>query len=87
MSSTKSTSTINQITKAVIDQMFMVVPPIEEQERIADYIDKKITNIDSSLTEVDSQIADLKSYKSVLITEAVTGKIDLREWKPQKENV
>lgn len=82
-----STSTINQITKAVIDQMFMVVPPIEEQERIADYIDKKITNIDSSLTEVDSQIADLKSYKSVLITEAVTGKIDLREWKPQKENV
>lgn len=82
-----STSTINQITKAVIDQMFMVVPPIEEQERIADYIDKKITNIDSSLTEVDSQIADLKFYKSVLITEAVTGKIDLREWKPQKENV
>lgn len=82
-----STSTINQITKAVIDQMFMVVPPIEEQERIADYIDKKITNIDSSLTEVDSQIADLKSYKSALITEAVTGKIDLRDWKPKEENV
>lgn len=82
-----STSTINQITKAVIDQMFMVVPPIEEQERIADYIDKKITNIDSSLTEVDSQIADLKSYKSALITEAVTGKIDLRDWKPKEEKV
>lgn len=82
-----STSTINQITKAVIDQMFLVVPPIEEQERIADYIDKKITNIDSSLTEVDSQIADLKSYKSALITEAVTGKIDLRDWKPKEEKV
>lgn len=82
-----STSTINQITKAVIDQMFMVVPPIEEQESIADYIDKKITNIDSSLTEIDSQISDLKSYKSALITEAVTGKIDLREWKPKEENV
>ena len=82
-----STSTINQITKAVIDQMFMVVPPIVEQERIAEYIDKKIANIDSSLSEIDSQIVDLKSYKSALITEAVTGKIDLRDWKLKEENV
>ena len=73
-----STSTINQLTKAVIDQMFITVPSNEEQALIADHLDKTLKSIDVSAQDLLSQIEDLKSYKASLITEAVTGKIDLR---------
>lgn len=73
-----STSTINQLTMNVINQMYVAIPPIEEQTTIADYIDERLALVDTSVKELQSQIEDLKSYKSSLITEAVTGKIDLR---------
>lgn len=36
---------------------------------------------------MEQALENLKSYKSALITEAVTGKIDLRDWKPKEEKV
>lgn len=63
------------------------MPPKEEQEAIASYLDIKVGQIDSAIEKMEQALENLKSYKSALITEAVTGKIDLREWKPQKENV
>ena len=79
-----STSTINQLTKGVIDQMYIVVPPITEQQEIAVILDSDLAKIDISISELQSQIEDLKAYKSSVITEAVTGKVDLRNWKPSE---
>ena len=59
-------------------------PTIEEQERIVLFLREKLSKIDKSQTEIEHQLSDLKSYKSSLITEAVTGKIDLRDWQTQK---
>ena len=56
------------------------VPPVYEQQVIIDYIDEKTVAIDANLSEIQKGIEDLKAYKSSLITEAVTGKIDLRGW-------
>lgn len=70
-----------------IKNLSIPIPPITEQVRIGVFIKKQKELISSSLCEIDSQISDLKSYKSALITEAVTGKIDLRDWKPKVENV
>ena len=64
-----------------IKNLSIPIPPITEQVRIGVFIKKQKELISSSLCEIESQINDLKSYKSALITEAVTGKIDLREWK------
>lgn len=48
------------------------VPPMEEQERIAEWLDKKCGEIDE-LIEVEQQmIADLEAYRQAVITEAVT---------------
>lgn len=60
-------------------------PSREEQEIIVKFLSNKVSQIDSSLLEIDQELSDLKSYKSSLITEAVTGKIDLRGWEQQKE--
>ena len=50
------------------------VPPIEEQQAIADYLDKKCAAIDALVAEKESLIADLEAYKKSLIFEVVTGK-------------
>lgn len=63
----------------------IVVPSIEEQQRILDYVNAKLCKLSSVITDVQSQIDDLKKYKSSIITEAVTGKVDLRDWKPYKK--
>lgn len=70
-----------------IKNLSIPIPPITEQVRIGVFIKKQKELISSSLCELESQIHELKSYKSTLITEAVTGKIDLRDWKPKEEKV
>lgn len=49
-------------------------PPIEEQQQIADYLDKKCKEIEGVIAEKQSQIETLESYKKSLIYEYVTGK-------------
>ena len=50
------------------------VPPIEEQQQIADYLDKKCKEIEEIIADKQSQIETLESYKKSLIYECVTGK-------------
>ena len=75
------------ISQAIIKNHRIPYPSYVEQQAITTYLDNKVEQIDKTLLELESQIHELKSYKSTLITEAVTGKIDLREWKPKEENV
>ena len=53
---------------------YIPTPPIEEQEAIAAYLNKKCAMIDQSTADKQTQIETLKSYKSSLIYEYVTGK-------------
>lgn len=50
------------------------VPPLDEQRRIADYLDERCAQIDRAISAKKSIIADLKAYKQSLIYEVVTGK-------------
>lgn len=50
----------------------------DEQQQIADYLDKKTAEIDSTINKFKVQIDKLKEYRQALITEVVTGKIDVR---------
>lgn len=48
------------------------LPPFDEQERIAAFLDKECSKIDSIYEDVEKQIETLEQYKSSVITEAVT---------------
>lgn len=50
-------------------------PPYDEQEKIADYLDEKITKIDHIVTTINTQIDQLKELRKALINDVVTGKI------------
>ena len=54
----------------------VVVPTLEEQQQIADYLDKKCEEIDSLVELQEQMIAQLTEYKQSVITEAVTKGLD-----------
>lgn len=56
----------------------IAIPTINEQQQIADYLDKKTAEIDSTIEKFKAQIDKIKEYRQALITEVVTGKIDVR---------
>ena len=55
-------------------RLMLFEPPIEEQKLIATYLDEKCSIIEQSIADKNTQIETLKSYKSSLIYEYVTGK-------------
>lgn len=59
-------------------QIAILLPPLSEQQEIADYLDTKTAKIDEAIKRIDEQIADLRAYRSALISDVVTGKIDVR---------
>lgn len=69
------TSTINQLTTQVLGNLNIAFPPLPEQTAIADYLDEQTAQIDRLSERVQQVIDSLKSYRSALITQAVTGKI------------
>lgn len=54
--------------------MYIPIPPIEEQVAIAVYLDEKCAEIEQSIVDRQTQIETLKVYKASLIYEYVTGK-------------
>lgn len=60
-----------------INKMHITVPPIEEQEQIALYLDKKCTKINHFINKKLMIIEKLSDYKKSLIYEAVTGKLKI----------
>lgn len=50
----------------------MPLPPIQQQHRIADYLDRKCSQIDAIIARQQEVIEKLKAYKLSVITEAVT---------------
>ena len=51
-----------------------IVPPLEEQLAVADYLDKKTAEIDECISLTDKKIKAYKRLKQSLIDEVVTGK-------------
>jgi type I restriction enzyme S subunit len=58
-----------------IGETLLVNPPIEEQEKIAEYIEAQTAKIDKAIELQQNYIAKLKEYKASLIDSVVTGKV------------
>ena len=60
----------------------MTRPPHEEQQLICDYINSFERQSLRLLADCSSSIQLLKERRTALISAAVTGKIDVRNWQP-----
>ncbi len=67
-------STIQNIGADRYSQLQLPIPPLAEQQAIADYLDKKCGEIDELITIKQQKIESLKEYKKSVIYEYVTGK-------------
>lgn len=56
-------------------QSLIPVPPMQEQQQIASYLDKRLALIDGLIADIGTQIEQLKAYRQIVIHDAVTGKI------------
>lgn len=54
------------------NRLFSLLPPLDEQQRIADFLDRECGKIDGLKENIQSQIDTLEQYKRSVITEAVT---------------
>ncbi|MFH7806447.1 restriction endonuclease subunit S [Acinetobacter sp. BSP-53] len=58
-----------------LNELQIVVPPINQQRLIANYIEQVESDLDQAISLTKRQIEKLKEYKTILINDAVTGKI------------
>jgi type I restriction enzyme S subunit len=64
-----------------LKQLFIAIPSIEEQIQISDFIDIETSRIDDLTNKMRKEIILLKEFKTALISEVVTGKVDVRNEK------
>lgn len=72
------TTGIQNLSIFNIVNAFLAYPPLNEQKKIAEFLDKKCEKIDRLNENYTKQITALKEYKKSLIYECVTGKKDIK---------
>ena len=65
--------------------LWMGLPPVDEQETIGRYLDEATTDINLGVNRARRQIELMEEYRTRLIADVVTGKIDVRERQTQTE--
>lgn len=65
-------STMDSLSQEKIGEFKFYIPYIKEQELIADYLEKKCSEIDGIISKIEKQIEKLNDYKKSLIHECVT---------------
>lgn len=68
-----------RLSIANLRRVVIPVPPLHEQAEIVQYLEVRTTEIDALVTKARVAIATFVEYRSALISDAVTGKIDVRE--------
>ena len=56
-----------------------IVPPADEQIAIVDYIKRMLPKYDVAIEKLTEEVAVLEEYKAKLISDVVTGKVDVRD--------
>jgi type I restriction enzyme, S subunit len=69
------------IGKDDFNSMHFCLPPINEQQQIVHHIEAQTLKINNTIGRIEQEVSLLKEYRVALISEAVTGKIDVRDAK------
>lgn len=69
-------TTIPHMSYDFINDCPLLEPPLQTQQRIADYLDEKCGEIDATIAKQKESIEKLKAYKQSLISETVTKGLD-----------
>jgi type I restriction enzyme, S subunit len=76
---------MNLVTRASLSQELLkklpvLLPPLSEQQAILTYIEKETALLTQTINTIEREITLVQEYRTTLIAEAVTGKIDVRSY-------
>ena len=66
------------LSQELLKDLPVLLPPLEEQKTIAEYLDTQIEKIDLAVCKIKSQINLIKEYKTTLISGAVCGRVGIK---------
>ena len=78
-------TTIFNLSLETIRNCKIIIPSIYNQKEITSYLNIQLNKSDKLLKSCKKTIKKLKSYRQAIISEAVTGKIDVRNWQAPKK--
>lgn len=73
-----SKATFGHLTKDKLQLLQMTVPPKQEAEKIADYIETKLEYPARIEVKIKDVIERLREYRAALISSVVTGKVQVK---------
>ena len=79
-----SFGTQQNIGMGVIQNLKIITPSLKQQNEIVEFIKSETLTIDTLISKYQKQIDLMQEYRTSLISQAVTGKIDVRDWQPIK---
>ncbi|MDT6960789.1 restriction endonuclease subunit S [Cupriavidus sp. SZY C1] len=74
----------NNLPQSSLKDFWIAIPPEQEQEEIAGFVDAETAKLDALKAEAERTIELLKERRSALIAAATTGKVDVRNAVPQE---
>lgn len=72
-------STAQGIKASKLHKLKIIKPSLEEQEQIVKYIGLKNHETNQAIAKIEKEIELIQEYRTTLISDAVTGRIDVRE--------
>ncbi len=75
-------ATLIYVNQQGFENLPVLLPPTKEQDDICKFVGEQDTKFDALLPKAQKAITLLKERRTALISAAVTGKIDLRDWQP-----
>jgi type I restriction enzyme S subunit len=80
-------TTVDSLRMHMLGNFPVAHPSKKEQKEILDFIKTESKIIDDLISKYQKQIDLMQEYRTSLISQAVTGKIDVRDWKPKKKQI
>ena len=75
-------STFPSVTSSHLNNYWVPQPPITEQKPVAEYIDDATKSLNEAIAKATHEIALIREYRTRLIADVVTGKLDVRGLAP-----
>ena len=82
----KQGSTFSEVSIETVRELNVVIPPLDEQETITKYLTNESNKFEKLINFAEKQKLLLLERRTALISAAVTGKIDVRNWQNPNNN-